>query len=85
MQEDENHENIRPVIMRQASENAEREKKECFCSDLITAATGNLRLKCRCLVHYHCLVSHIRAKLSDRMSIDKNGIVCPYGRSSFSH
>jgi hypothetical protein len=67
------------LLIRQASSNAEKEGKECFCSELIMNSPGHLRLKCRCLVHYHCLVSHVHAKLSDRISIAKEGINCPYG------
>lgn len=65
---------------RQASANAEEEKKDCgICFDLILAQVGHLRLQCRCLVHFSCMVKYIRS-LSSQQIIQSEGIVCPYNQ-----
>lgn len=68
-------------LLRQASIGTSDTLHECFCTDPVIGDIGHLRLKCMCLIHYHCLVSYIRNKLGDRSSffIGK-GICCPYMR-----
>ena len=70
-----------PRLLRQAS-NCDTEKLyECFCTDPVNGDIGHLRLKCMCLIHYHCLVSYIRSKLGDKSSfVIGEGICCPYMR-----
>lgn len=67
-------------VLRQASTNAALENIQCgFCDEDIKAELGHLRLGCRCLVHYGCIVSYVRSKLEDRSTIKERGIPCPYG------
>lgn len=40
----------------------------------------DLRLGCRCCIHYECLIGYLREQLMDRESvIARGGIVCPFG------
>lgn len=70
-----------PRLLRQASTCDTEKLYECFCTDPVNGDIGHLRLKCMCLIHYHCLVSYIRSKLGDKSSffIGK-GVCCPYMR-----
>jgi hypothetical protein len=56
--------------------------KKCFHSlySSCFVSSGNLRLKCGCLLHYECLVMHIRSKSSDEMR-SANGVDCPYKKA----
>ena len=64
-----------------------REAKEyyCYCYDIsdgdnnLNEVSKFVRLGCRCILHYHCLIKYIRYKLGDRLSMSLNGISCPYG------
>ena len=57
----------------------------CFCMDCddgdndINDVSKFVRLGCRCVLHYHCLVQYVRSKLSDRLTMSLRGISCPYG------
>ena len=44
-----------------------------------------VRLGCRCISHYHCLIQYIRSKLGNRLKISLNGISCPYGKECKSY
>lgn len=66
------------AFTRQASQNA---VGYCFCGDDDNNDNreNTLRLGCRCIVHYGCLITYIYSKLNDRLTMSLNGISCPYG------
>jgi hypothetical protein len=51
-----------------------------LCENEISCQPGHLRLSCRCLIHYNCLVKYIIycGKLSDRESRENRGVRCPF-------
>jgi len=57
----------------------------CFCFDCddgdndINDVSKFVRLGCRCVLHYHCLVQYVRSRLGDRLTMSLSGISCPYG------
>ena len=57
----------------------------CFCMDCddgdndINKVSKFVRLGCRCVLHYHCLIQYVRSKLGDRLTMALRGISCPYG------
>ena len=57
----------------------------CYCYDCddgdnaINNTSKFLRLGCKCILHYHCLIQYVRYKVGDRLSMSLNGISCPYG------
>ena len=50
----------------------------CWCDNKITIRPGNIRLGCKCSVHYHCLVGVIKSWTKDIHYIQEWGIPCPY-------
>ena len=40
---------------------------------------NSLRLGCRCIIHYGCLITYIYSKVNNRLTMSLNGISCPYG------
>lgn len=56
----------------------------CFCHDSNDSDSNNegkfMRLGCRCVLHYHCLIQHIRFILGERSKMSLYGMPCPYGR-----
>lgn len=44
-----------------------------------------IRLGCRCVLHYHCLVQYLHHKINDRLTMSLFGISCPFGSSCKSH
>ncbi len=57
----------------------------CFCGDLafndetIVDAALYMRLGCKCVLHYHCLVQYLHYKIDDRLTMSLYGISCPFG------
>ena len=50
----------------------------CFCLDPVSTPEDGVRLRCRCILHEHCMVAYVRSKLEDRTSVSDRGIPCPY-------
>ena len=55
-----------------------------ICKELLEFGADNLKLGCRCLLHYHCLVPYIQQQLEDRNQLvarfygsSHEGILCP--------
>lgn len=63
----------------------------CFCGDLALDKEDAIdpalymRLGCRCVLHYHCLVQYLHYKIDDRLTMSLRGICCPYGSSCKSY
>ncbi len=63
----------------------------CFCGDLALDKEDAIdpalymRLGCRCVLHYHCLVQYLHYKIDDRLTMSLCGICCPYGSSCKSY
>lgn len=51
-----------------------------LCESPFFCKPGHLRLGCKCLIHYQCLVKYIiyQGKLHSRDSFDSKGIGCPF-------
>lgn len=63
---------------------AAADKYECLvCSDIHKEddISMYLRLGCKCIIHYHCLIMYLQTKIGDRLSMSLKGISCPYGSS----
>ena len=75
-------------MIRQASGN---EIRDCFCSEQVGRVnwSSDLRLGCRCMVHYFCIVRYVRLALGNKRELlhsipegtDRPGILCPYSRA----
>ena len=72
------------ALIRQASGS---EQKNCFCTDLVgLAEPSHMRLGCRCMTHYNCLVQYVRVALEDKAALlhatrdqeVRKGIKCPF-------
>ena len=69
-----------PTLLRQKSNSDE--KSDCFyCGEIVSDGAGHLRLACRCLVHYQCLVEYVVSWTYDRNFLQEWGIPCPYGEA----
>lgn len=64
--------------LRQASDGADSDDVTCWCGDKVASGRGNLRLGCRCLVHYDCLIGAVQAWSIDINYIQEWGMMCPY-------
>ena len=58
----------------------------CYCGDcdngdddISSGISKFVRLGCRCVLHYVCLIEYLRHKLGDRITMSLNGIACPFG------
>ena len=51
-----------------------------LCEESIVSQPGHLRLGCRCLIHYSCLVKYmlLSEKLRNKESKDNQGVRCPF-------
>ena len=50
----------------------------CFCLEPSIPGFDSVRLRCRCVVHEHCMVRYLRSKLEDKTMISDRGVVCPF-------
>lgn len=73
-----------PSLLRQISNVGANENLFCFCLDEVTRERGNIRLGCRCVSHYGCLVNYFRVALKDRFGsiVMNRGIRCPYSTAN---
>jgi len=58
----------------------------CYCgdcdngdNDINSGISKFVRLGCKCVLHYVCLIQYLRYKLGDRLTMSLNGIACPFG------
>ena len=56
-----------------------------MCDEMVVDAALYIRLGCRCVLHYHCLVQYLHHKINDRLTMSLFGISCPFGSSCKSH
>jgi len=69
------------TLSRQVSVSAQSEPVVCkLCEEEISCQPGHLRLSCRCLIHYNCLVKYIiySGKLLHLESRQNQGVRCPF-------
>jgi len=78
-------------LSRQLSDGSRESKLfYCYCKDCddgdndINNVSKFIRLGCKCIVHYVCLIQYLRYKLGDRLTMSLNGISCPYGTECMS-
>ena len=61
-------------MLRQKSPRAPREEGDfCFCLEKISCDIGNIRLRCRCLVHFECIVALLDSWSKDTGFINEWG------------
>ena len=68
---------IIPVEPLLGSEQAEALSKMCVCGDMVERFKQDcVRLRCKCMIHTHCLAQYIKSQLEDSTRISGDGIRC---------
>eukprot|EP01041_Mallomonas_annulata_P000882 gene882-1708_t len=55
----------------------------CFCMEPMLHGFNTVRLRCRCVLHEHCMVTYVRSNLEDKTLICDKGMKCPYGCGNY--
>lgn len=70
-------------LLRKASVDESNHIMCLLCLEYTIPGFDSIRLRCRCVLHEHCMITYIRSKLEDKTQVSDQGIPCPFNCGKF--